>query len=205
MIKRSQVGRWLLLICGNQLFLSYPGMYIVPYSPSPMEGGMIKGFWERVGKGRRKKEKKRKFGENINIGSIKLLNMIGKTQIITIWTLNTLFYYFMGKKIIDLVTRRGASLGRKSKAGGRNIQRLWKYIHPCENLKWGEKWSWGWCRINPTHLENGKRFKQIGSNNLKREYKRPIIKGNAPHLAILDITFVLDREKWDICRGMVAL
>ena len=34
-------------------------------------GKIIKGFGEREGKGRRKKEKKRKFGENITFGSNK--------------------------------------------------------------------------------------------------------------------------------------
>ena len=49
-----------------------PGLYIVLYSPPPVGGGkIIKGFGEREGKGRRKKEKKRKFGENITFGSTK--------------------------------------------------------------------------------------------------------------------------------------
>ena len=40
---------------------SRAGLYIVLYSPPPVGGGkIIKGFREREGKGRRKKEKKEK-------------------------------------------------------------------------------------------------------------------------------------------------
>ena len=45
------------------------GLYIVPYSRM---GKIIKGFGEREGKGRRKKEKKRLFRENKTFGSNKL-------------------------------------------------------------------------------------------------------------------------------------
>ena len=39
----------------------------------------------------------------------------------------------MGKKIIDIVTQRNTSQGRKSKGGGIN-QRSWNYIHPKRKL-----------------------------------------------------------------------
>jgi len=40
---------------------SRAGLYILPYSPPPWGGKIIKGFGEREGKGRRKKEKKKKI------------------------------------------------------------------------------------------------------------------------------------------------
>ena len=42
-----------------------------------------------------------------------------KTQFNTIQTLITLFYCFIGKKIIDFIMRPDASRGRKSKVGGK--------------------------------------------------------------------------------------
>ena len=48
--------------------------------------------------------------------------LISKTQFNIIRTLKALFYCYVGKKIADFKTRRDASQGRKSKAGGEKIK-----------------------------------------------------------------------------------
>ena len=51
-------------------------------------------------------EKKTKLGENITFDSTKSSKLVSKTQFNTIQTLTTLFYWSMGKKIIDFKTQR---------------------------------------------------------------------------------------------------
>ena len=77
------------------------------------------------------KKKRGNFGENITFDGTRSYSTISKTQFNTISTLTTLFYCFMGMKIIDIKMRCDASRGRKSKAGGKekNDERL-NNIHP---------------------------------------------------------------------------
>ena len=50
---------------------SWAGLYIIEFSPPPGGGGKIKGSGDGEGNQRGKKEKKRKFGENITFDSTK--------------------------------------------------------------------------------------------------------------------------------------
>ena len=49
----------------------YTGLYILEFSLPPVGGGKIKGSGDGEGNLRGKKEKKRKFGENITFYSTK--------------------------------------------------------------------------------------------------------------------------------------
>ena len=67
-------------------------------------------------------KKKENFGRYHFFCSTKSHNLISTSQFTTILTYNILFCCFVGKKIIDFVMRHDTSRGRKSKAGGGEIE-----------------------------------------------------------------------------------
>ena len=103
------------------------GLYVVLHSSKGL--GMGKEM-----QGGKKRKLRGNLGEK-TFGSTKSKKLISKTEFNTIYTLKTLFYCYMGRKIIDFVTRRDASRGRKSKVGGGELIKDHRIVYIPEAMR----------------------------------------------------------------------